>query len=284
MFTLYHHGSSVCAAKVRFAMAEKGLDWEGVYIDILKGEQFNPDYMKLNPKAVVPTLTHDDTVIVDSTVIVEYLDQIAPDTSVHPTDPAQRAQARYWTKAVDEDLHPACGAVTFVCSHRHTVLKNLGADGVKKFLEATPAMSVTSNWKDLKDGYTRYGFDAPGAAEKVKLYDSYLAKMEAALDGRPEGGLEGGNDRGNNWLVGNAFSIADIAMTPYVNRLAMMSMRGMWENGRLPNVEKWFARIEALPNFKTCLIDWVPEDLTNDLRDNGAQSWPDIAKILEIEI
>ena len=95
-----------------------------------------------------------------------------------------------------------------------------------------------------------------------------------------EDALAGGDD----WLVGNKFSIADIAMTPYVNRLAMMSMRGMWERGRLPNVEKWFARIEALPNFQTNLIDWVPDHLKNDLRDNGAQSWPEVARILEIEI
>lgn len=38
---LYHHGSSACAAKVRFAMAEKQLQWEGVYIDILAGEHLN---------------------------------------------------------------------------------------------------------------------------------------------------------------------------------------------------------------------------------------------------
>ncbi|GHA61641.1 hypothetical protein GCM10008927_29000 [Amylibacter ulvae] len=271
-FTLYHHGSSVCAAKVRFAMAEKKLEWDGVYIDILKGEQFAPDYLKLNPKGVVPTLAHDDQIITDSTVIIEYLDHIAPETSVHPADPIARAQTRIWTKAVDEDLHPACGAVTFVCSHRHTVLKNLGEKGVKEFLASTPAMSVTSDWKSQKDSFTRYGFDAPGAAEKVKLYDTYLQKMEDALAG------------GNDWLVANTFSIADIAMTPYVNRLAMMSMRGMWENGRLPNVEAWFARIEARENFKKCLIDWVPQDLTNDLRKNGAKSWPEVAQILEINI
>ena len=93
-FTLYHHGSSVCAAKVRLAMAEKDLEWNGVYIDILKGEQFDPEYLKLNPKGVVPTLVHDDLVIPDSTVIIEYLDQIAPDTSVHPKDPWSRAQVR----------------------------------------------------------------------------------------------------------------------------------------------------------------------------------------------
>ncbi len=270
-FTLYHHGSSVCAAKVRLAMAEKDLQWNGVYIDILKGEQFNPDYLKLNPKGVVPTLVHDDLVIPDSTVIIEYLDQIAPDTSVHPKDPWSRAQVRYWTKAVDEDLHPACGAVTFVCSHRHTVLKNLGPKGAEEFLASTPPISVTSDWKSQKDAFVRYGFDAPGASDKVKLYDTYLKKMDKALENK-------------QWLVEDTFSIADISMVPYVNRLAMMSMRGMWENNRLPNVEKWFNRVEALPNFKKCLIDWVPDELANDLRENGAQSWPEVAKILGINL
>ena len=270
-FTLYHHGSSVCAAKVRLAMAEKDLQWNGVYIDILKGEQFNPDYLKLNPKGVVPTLVHDDLVIPDSTVIIEYLDQIAPDTSVHPKDPWSRAQVRYWTKAVDEDLHPACGAVTFVCSHRHTVLKNLGPRGAEEFLASTPPISVTSDWKSQKDAFVRYGFDAPGASDKVKLYDTYLKKMDKALENK-------------QWLVEETFSIADISMVPYVNRLAMMSMRGMWENNRLPNVEKWFNRVEALPNFKKCLIDWVPDELANDLRENGTQSWPEVAKILGINL
>ena len=270
-FTLYHHGSSVCAAKVRFAMDEKDLKWDGVYIDILKGEQFDPAYLKLNPKGVVPTLVHNDTIIPDSTVIIEYLDQIAPETSVHPKDPWARAQVRYWTKAVDEDLHPACGAVTFVCSHRHTVLKNLGPEGVQKFLSSTPSMSVTSDWKSQKDSFVQHGFDAPGASEKVKLYDKYLHKMQEALEG-------------NQWLVANEFSIADISLTPYVNRLAMMSMRGMWEGGRLPNVERWFSSIEERPNFKRCFIDWVPDELTDDLKKNGAKSWPEVAKILEIKI
>ena len=64
MLELYHHGSSVCAAKVRFVLMEKGLDWTGHYLDILKGEHFTPEYLKLNPKAVVPTLVHDGQVLV----------------------------------------------------------------------------------------------------------------------------------------------------------------------------------------------------------------------------
>ena len=59
MIDLYRHGMSVCAAKVRFALGEKQIAWESRYVDIHKGDQFAPDYVKLNPKAVVPTLVHD---------------------------------------------------------------------------------------------------------------------------------------------------------------------------------------------------------------------------------
>ena len=87
MITLYHHGSSVCAAKVRIVLAEKSLPWDGVYVDILRGDQFDPAYMKLNPKAVVPTLVHDGKVIVESSVICEYLDETFPDPPLKPARP-----------------------------------------------------------------------------------------------------------------------------------------------------------------------------------------------------
>ena len=90
MLELYHHGSSVCAAKVRFAMAEKGVVPDEMhYIDILKGEQFDPEYVKLNPKSVVPTLVHDGNVITESTVIMEYLDLAFPEQQLTPQDPLQ---------------------------------------------------------------------------------------------------------------------------------------------------------------------------------------------------
>jgi glutathione S-transferase len=87
---------------------------------------------------------------------------------------------------------------------------------------------------------------------------------------------------GHDWLVGDRFTFADVSVTPYVNRLAMMSLSRMWTHGRLPGVEKWFARIQARPHFKAQLIDWIPAQLTADLRDNGARSWPEVARILDI--
>ena len=71
MLELYHHGSSVCAAKVRLFLEEKRLSWTGHYIDILKGEQFTPEYRKVNPKAVVPALVHDGKAIRESSVVAD---------------------------------------------------------------------------------------------------------------------------------------------------------------------------------------------------------------------
>ena len=265
---LYHHGSSVCAAKVRFYLAEKELPWEGHYIDILKGEQFDPAYIKLNPKAVVPTLVHNGAVIRDSTNICEYLDDVFPERQIRPTDPLMRAEVRYWTKAVDEDLHPACGAMTFMSSHRHTI-QRLGPEKVQEFLNSTPPFSVTADWHERKKIFVRDGFDAPDARKVVELYDRYLKKMEDALSK-------------SAWLAGDRFTFADIAMTPYVVRLDMMSMQPMWEGGRLPGVADWLERIKARPTFAPSFLDWMPDHLTDDLKNNGAQSWPEVAQILEI--
>lgn len=270
MMELYHHGSSVCAAKVRMYLAEKEIEWTGRYIDILAGEQFNPEYMRLNPKAVVPTLVHDGNVICDSTVICEYVEDIHPDRPLRPKDALEHTRVLYWTKAVDEALHPACGFVTFLACHRHIVLR-MGPEKVEQFLQSTPEMSVTADWHETKKSIVRNGLDADGAAAKVKLYDHYLHKMEEALEN-------------GDWLAGNNFTFADVAMTPYVNRLDMMSMSEMWQGGRLPKVEAWFDRVRSRPTFQPMLLDWVPEKLTDDLKTFGEQSWPGIAEMLDINV
>jgi glutathione S-transferase len=265
MLELYHHGSSVCAAKVRLALGEKRLDWTGHYLDILKGDQFDPGYMKLNPKAVVPTLVHDGKVVVESTVICEYLDEVFPDTPLKPRDPLDRAAMRMWTKAVDEEVHPACAELTFACTHRHT-LARLAPEALAQFLASTPPQSVTPTWHERKKEIVTRGFDSPGIDRPFKLYDRYLQKMEDALGDRA-------------WLAGDSFSLADIAMTPYVNRLDMLSMSDLWTLRR-PRVTDWFDRVKARATFKPALLDWFPAQLADDFSAFGRQNWPQVQQIL----
>jgi len=265
VFELYHHGSSVCAAKVRFALAEKHVEWQGHYLDILKGDQFRPEYLKLNPKAVVPTLVHDGVVIVESTVICEYLDEVVPDPPLKPRTAAERAKMRLWTKAVDEDIHPACAELTFASCHRH-IVHRLGPAGVAKFLDSTPQQSVTAQWHDRKKEIVRQGFDAPDISQPFLLYDRYLRKMEEAL-----------ND--HIWLAGDTFSLADVGVAPYLNRLDMLGMLSMWLRRR-PRLADWFGRVKARPTFHSSFLEWCPADLARDLKTFGTQSWPDVERIL----
>ena len=74
MLALYHNDVSVCAQKVRMCLAEKNLDWDGRHLSLGDGDHLTPEYLKLNPNGVVPTLLHDERVIIESTVINEYLD------------------------------------------------------------------------------------------------------------------------------------------------------------------------------------------------------------------
>jgi glutathione S-transferase len=268
MLILYHHGSSVCAAKVRLALAEKSLEWEGRYVDILKGEQFTPEFRKLNPKSLVPVLVDGDRLIRESTIINEYLEDRFPTPALFPADPYLKTKAREWGKVLDEHLHPACAALTFVTSHRHTIAK-LGPQKQEEFLASTPAISITPTWKQNKRAYVEEGLAAPGAADMIRLYDHYMQKMDADL-------------AMTKWLVTDSFTIADIGLIPYVNRLEMLGLAGIWENERLPNLARWWQQVTARPSFKAQIIDQIPESLTNDLRSFGPKSWPEVRKIIGI--
>jgi glutathione S-transferase len=120
----------------------------------------------------------------------------------------------------------------------------------------------------LKWRWIQEGLGAPGAADKIRLYDSYLHKMEAALDDR-------------SWLAGGEFSMADIAMAPYLNRLAALAMEPLWTGGRLPKVEAWFDRVRARPTFYSGFIQWMPPELAAEMKANGERSWPEIKALLD---
>ena len=83
---LYHNALSTCSQKVRLVLAEKGLDFESHPVDLAGGEQHAPDYVKMNPNHVVPTLVHDGRVLIESSLINEYLDEAFPERPLRPAD------------------------------------------------------------------------------------------------------------------------------------------------------------------------------------------------------
>ncbi|MFM9887794.1 MAG: glutathione S-transferase family protein, partial [Burkholderiales bacterium] len=117
MLELYHSVNSVCAQKVRVVLAEKGLDYQE-HLMTLQGDQFTPEYMKLNPNGVVPTVVHDGRAVTESAVILYYLDEAFPQPPLMPGDLHQRASVRQFNKLIDEYLHNSCMILTFATAFR----------------------------------------------------------------------------------------------------------------------------------------------------------------------
>jgi glutathione S-transferase len=257
---LYHHGTSVCAAKPRIALAEKGLPWESRYVDILKDEHFAPEYLKLNPKGVVPTLVHNGRVIRESTLIGEYLDDVFPDPPLKPSHPADRVEMRLWTKRLDEEVHLVCGIVTFAISHRHAVLSN-PPEMVEAYIDkAGPAQ------RERRRRKLERGIDDPEARDALRVYDSFLEDINTTLSTKP-------------WLAGDTFSLAEVGVIPYINRLDMLALSGLWTERR-PYLAAWFDRIKARPSFQPAMFGFVPPALRTLMTERGSEAWPQVRRIL----
>src|SRR5580692_7873025 len=92
-FTLYNAPQSTCSQRVRFVLNAKKIPFDEIKLDLLAGDQLKPDYLALNPNGVVPTLDHDGAIVTDSSVIIEYLDEIAPEPMTFtPENPVLRAK------------------------------------------------------------------------------------------------------------------------------------------------------------------------------------------------
>ena len=152
MLELYNHATSTCSQKARIVLAEKGLEWEDRRIDIGKGEHLTPEYLALNPNGVVPTLVHDGHGIIDSSVIIEHLDELFPQTRLSPEDPVERAHMRTWLRNFEEV------PTKFVRYPSHNLFlvkmfKDLDADEIRKRAEVRPLRKHFY----LKRGRTGFG-------------------------------------------------------------------------------------------------------------------------------
>ena len=119
--TLYHNGPSTCSQKVRLILGLKGLDYESKLIDLTQGEQHDPEYVKLNPNHVVPTLATPNTVLIESSLIIEYLDDAYPEISAKPKNAEEIHRMRLWIKNADA-YHQFAGLLTYGIAVRNLIL------------------------------------------------------------------------------------------------------------------------------------------------------------------
>lgn len=236
MIELYHNDMSVCAAKVRIVLAEKGLEWKGYALNLRAGDALKPEYLRLNPNGVVPTLVHDGHVVIESTVICEYLDDVWVETPLRPRDPYARTRMRLWTKQLDEGVHAATGTISTCIAFRHQHLKKTSEE-LKRYFESIPQPERRERLQKAVE----FGMDSPTFAPALRRFDRLIADIDRTL-------TEG------DWLASDSYSLADVAYTPYMIRLEHLGLGDMIRSR--PRVAAWRERLFARPSFKTAVADW----------------------------
>jgi glutathione S-transferase len=228
-YKLYSAPQSTCSQRVRFVFNSKGLPFDIVEINLSAGDQLRPDYLKLNPNGVVPTLDHDGQIIIDSTVITEYLDEIEPGKSFTPEDPVRRARMRTLMHYIDEMPAAAVRVPTFNLCYVPGFRKMSRED----FIALAESKPLRREFM-LAMGQT--GFPQ-------SEMDSALGRLRRSYE-RMEAEIEAS---GGPWLLGKDITLADVAVMPALVRMDDLRMAD-WAD--LPRVVAWYDDIRAQPAFK----------------------------------
>ena len=229
MLTLYTYPQSTCSQKVRLALAEKALPHESRHVALDRGEQVSDWYLAINPNAVAPTLVHDGTPILDSSVITEYLEDVFPTPPLRPAEPKALAHMRAWRAFIDEVPTPAIRPPSF----NAFIVQGFAHMDEDAFAHAAERRPLR---KHFYQRMTRHGFDAQAIREAEEKLRLTLERMDRALANGP-------------WVCGEMFTLADISLTPTLVRMEDLGMAAMWDD--LPRVADWYARIQARPSFAT---------------------------------
>ncbi len=229
MLELYHAGLTTCSKKARHCLAEKGLDYVSHYVNLRRFENHRPEYLALNPNGVVPTLVDDGTVIIESTFINEYLDEVFPDPPLRPSDAAATARMRGWGKMADDFGLSAVRIPTW---------SRTKADAIGALKEAGTLDEAIARIP-LKDHRDKYRKIAEGGFSEAEFEDAH-AKMDF-VHARAEAALAEGP-----YLVGEMFTLADVNMLPFIHQFGKYREE-LLDPARHPRTADWHARMMARP-------------------------------------
>jgi glutathione S-transferase len=230
MIVLHHAWRSSASRRVRLCLEEKGLAYEGHVVDLAKMEHHSPEYLKINPNGVIPALIHDGRPLYESGTICEYLDEVFPEPPLAPDNAYDRAAMRNWIRHVDERIH---NLIIFNWRHDlQKVAEKWTDEELAAHLKKIPSKERRESWlRVARRPYT----EEERAGARAKLVE-LLDRMEATL-------------RQTAWLAGARYTIADIAVVPFVKRIEEEIAPDQMTAKHHPRVADWWAKIQARPAF-----------------------------------
>ena len=257
---LFHNGPSTCSQKVRLILGLKNLSYESKIIDLQTGEQHNPDYVKINPNHVVPTLLFKGNPIIESSLILEFLEDQFPEISARPNDPETLHKIRLWLKTTDAyQVHG--GSITYGIAVRNILILK-PKDELEREINEIPNVQRRDNRRDLIENGLKAKCVIQGLLESKKLMD----KLENGL-------------KDSDWFTGTNFGIADAAIFPYVLRWEQLTLSRYCGEKSHPKLNDWFNKVRNLPFYEEQILSFLPLPLIDALKQFSSNQKDELDEI-----
>lgn len=253
---LLHAQSSSCSQKVRIVLGLKGVPWESHLIDLRGNENWQPWFLGINPRGLVPVLVHDGVVHIESNDILVYLDRTFPTPRLIPEgqENAVGALLRH-----EDELHLDLRTLSFrFLARRAGPYKSEAA--MRSYLEngSETVGGIKDDEKALQAAFWeragREGFPDDMVRASAQRFRAEFDKLDRTLAGQP-------------YLLGGQLSVLDVAWFIYSNRLASCG----YPFARLhPHVHAWAERLRAQPGIAREIALPAERQAMNDavLREN----------------
>lgn len=234
---LYHSWLSSASRRVRLCLAEKGIRYDSVPVDMRRQEHHSAAYLAVNPNGVVPGLVLDDgRSLHESSSICEYLDDTHPEPPLRPDDAYRRAVMRNFIRWTDERALPNLLILNWSLVFQAQASQWTDAELAERLARVPTAQRREAWLRVARRPYT--DVEKRAALDQLK---AIVPKMEAMLADGP-------------WLLGDRYTLADIAAVPFVARLAELDAQALSPDCA-PAVADWWRRVQERPAFTEARID-----------------------------
>jgi glutathione S-transferase/GST-like protein len=228
MLALYHWEPNANSGKPMLALAEKGVEFESRYLDLLNFDQHKPEYLKINPNGTIPAMVHDGLMLTESTAIMEYTDAAFDGPPLRPRDPLERWRMRWWMKFFDQYFGPSLSMIGWSIFIGPSV-RSRDPEQLKAAIERIPLKERRIAWSKAIYGT----FSPEELAESRRRAVFGVRQIEAALTRHP-------------WIAGHSYSLAD--MNGFNMLYAVpLSLPEECNDRATPHILEWLRKIYERP-------------------------------------
>ncbi|MEM6832216.1 MAG: glutathione S-transferase N-terminal domain-containing protein [Pseudomonadota bacterium] len=232
---LYHYALSNCSQRCRLALEIKGIPWHSHHLNLAAKEHLTPDYIEINPNAVVPTLVHNGRVVIESNDIVDYIDQGFPGSRFWPDDVRDRGAVNALLEAssdVQDSIKTLSHEYMFQGRRQQTSLAEIAQ------MKAAGANSgLVSFLRDFVDDGRAWELRV------IKAHEDVTRRLVQL------------NERINQtkaWLTGSRYGIADISWSVNYYRLMQCGV----DMSRAPDFAALGLKLIEGPAFSKAVIEY----------------------------